>query len=755
MFVGPQQTTVMKNLRKRLTAVDSIVAVTGPVGVGKTTVVTRALESISPGRMVAWVGRMSLAPDEVLELLLTGFGIARQAKGTIQKFAAFRRLLGERAAAGAQVAIVVEDARRIGSDALVELEALTAADSGDAIGANIILMGQPELNEWLASPAMARLQQRTRLRQKVEPFNAPEVQGYLRHSVRAAGGDFDSIFDGGAVDMLYRCSEGIPRVINNLCESALTMAAEEGARPLTAEFIQKVANDALGIQVELPTVIEELGVATQPDLERAKTPDKDFDVDEAVVAAPVEPAPLPEPEPEPERKPERKPKPEIPELIQDTLPSIKALDSTPEPEVSAESDVAATQTQKKPDWAVERPGANDDADEEIPEELTFEVEPTSRMRVVNADDIVLKDKKKKNTEVEAAPKFKMAPMISVDRNTKVNIQPESTAIPEPPAVKAEPDSNDDDLPTLSDSMRIDAPTPAPLEALAEDKPEPEPEPQPEAAPDPEPDPQPEPASVAAKKPKSGLADSPRMPDIDALEAAIEAAHKGEPGDQPAPPAAADKVPAGNDGTVVGIPALTLDQSIEDKHSKDVVPDELAQELGNAESLDDLSDKMAETLFGDEDFDAIAADVVANPPTSAVAPGAPGDDVSPVMLETGNEAVSTDASKPDLSEVSDSGHKELGYTGEFNMSVTNRLKMLGKLNKDSANCEKIEMGDDKPAEKAPKPKAPQPEPIEQQIKASMTETLQALSSTNAPLRPVEKDEPEDKKSAGLFSRFKRS
>ena len=95
------------------------------------------MESLSPGRMVAWVGRMSLAPDEVLELLLTGFGISRQAKGTIQRFAAFRRLLGERAKAGAQVAIVVEDAQRIGPDALVELEALTAADSGDATGANM------------------------------------------------------------------------------------------------------------------------------------------------------------------------------------------------------------------------------------------------------------------------------------------------------------------------------------------------------------------------------------------------------------------------------------------------------------------------------------------------------------------------------------------------------------------------------------------------------------------------------------------
>ncbi len=149
VFVGPQQAKVIKNLNNGLAAVDSIVVVTGPVGVGKTTIVSRALESISPGRMVALVGRMALQPDEVLQLLLTGFGISRQATGTVQRFAAFRRLLSERAAAGAQLAIVVEDAQRVGQDALVEMEALTAADSGDATGANIILMGQPELKEWL------------------------------------------------------------------------------------------------------------------------------------------------------------------------------------------------------------------------------------------------------------------------------------------------------------------------------------------------------------------------------------------------------------------------------------------------------------------------------------------------------------------------------------------------------------------------------------------------------------------------------
>ncbi len=425
VFVGPQQTQVINSLKKGLNAVDSVVAVSGPVGVGKTTIVSRALESLSPGRMVAKVGRMSLAPDEVLELLLTGFGLSRQATGTIQRVAAFRRLLTERAAAGAQVAIVVEDAQRVGLDALVELESLTAADSGDATGANIILMGQLELNEWLATPALARLRQRTRLRQVIEPFTAPEVLGYLRHCVRAAGGDFDSMFDGGAVDMLYRCSEGIPRVINNLCESALTMAAEEDAGPLTAKFIQKVARDALGIEVFLP-----------------HTP-----------APPIAPVVATE-----AVKPEAKPAPE----------------KIPEPAVSVEPDIESTLTQKKPEWAIDQAGGVDGSNEEIPQELTFEVEQTARMQAINADKIIQAEKEGKKTGETLEPTFKAAPMITVNKNTQVGVLPKLTpqAETKPPPVQG-PD--DDDLPMLSQSMRIEAPTPAPPEALlAEERPKPKP-----------------------------------------------------------------------------------------------------------------------------------------------------------------------------------------------------------------------------------------------------------------------------------------
>ena len=319
VFVGPQQTNIMTSLKKGLAAADAIVTVTGPFGVGKTTIVSRALESISPNRMVAWVGRMQLSPDEVLELLLAGFGVSRQSKGTLQRFAAFRRLLNERAAAGAQVAIVVEDAMRIGVDALAELEALTAADTGDTGSANIILMGPPELNKLLTTtPELARIHQRNRLRQTIDRLSAAEVNGYLKHCLREAGGDSDAIFEDGVTDILYRCSEGIPRIINTLCATALSTAAESGARQVSVALMRQVAADAFGFEPDL--------VAVTPSVELPK-------VETAPIVQPAAPAAKPEPVAETEVQAP------VPEVV---VESGKYPDMAPDADASSSCEGSAT-----------------------------------------------------------------------------------------------------------------------------------------------------------------------------------------------------------------------------------------------------------------------------------------------------------------------------------------------------------------------------------------------------------------------------
>ena len=451
VFVGPQQAKIMTSLKQGLVASDAIVTVTGPVGVGKTTILSRALESISPGRMVAWVGRMQLAPDEVLELLLAGFGASRQVKGTIQRFAAFRRLLNERAAAGAQVAIVVEDAMRIGVDALVELEALTAADTGDAGSANIILMGPPELNKLLTTPELARIHQRNRLRQSIDQFSATEVHGYLKHCIREAGGDFDAIFEEGVTDIVNRCSGGIPRIINTLCETALTTAAGSNSKQVSVALMQQVAADAFGFepdQVEAAAPNVSPQVATTAPVEPAVQEVKSEPATKSEISTPlpdvmVESGQYANMTPavaselsttaEPPTDNSAAESNDIPELINDTNAELKQLETeSAAADAGTEFDIDSTQTQKRPPALIADDPEKRNADEpdfDLDQALSPDTDSTNVMPGItpNLDQLAAETRKQDL------------------RQAATDSKTDEDAVCEPT----------ENLPTLSNSMRVD------------------------------------------------------------------------------------------------------------------------------------------------------------------------------------------------------------------------------------------------------------------------------------------------------------
>ena len=267
VFVGPQNTAAMAAVRKSLATDDAAIIVSGPVGVGKTALLRRALDSIGDKRIVISIGRLHLGHDEVIELLLAGLGADQLPAGTVQRFAMFRRMLHQHAEQHKRVFILVEDAARIGIDALAELEALTAEDSGAPNGASLILMGTNSIAELLRAPELTRLKQRVRLRQNITPLNAKDVAAYLQNCCQLAGAEFDSIFEAGCSAILCRLSEGIPRVINTIVEQVLTAAAAEDQPKVTEELIERVAAGELGL------IAAQNGSGATPELENVQSND--------------------------------------------------------------------------------------------------------------------------------------------------------------------------------------------------------------------------------------------------------------------------------------------------------------------------------------------------------------------------------------------------------------------------------------------------------------------------------------------------
>jgi general secretion pathway protein A len=107
----------------------------------------------------------------------------------------------------------------------------------------IILVGQPELEQRLKQPQLRQLRQRLTLRAKTHPFNLEETKSYVNQRLRIAGANGDPIFETGATIALFRYSLGIPRVINLLCEHCLVSAFVDQKKTVSAEVVDSVARD--------------------------------------------------------------------------------------------------------------------------------------------------------------------------------------------------------------------------------------------------------------------------------------------------------------------------------------------------------------------------------------------------------------------------------------------------------------------------------------------------------------------------------
>ncbi len=247
IFVSPQTAEILARMTKALAAPDTIIAVSGHAGVGKSLLVSRMLHAISGKNAVVRIGKKKLDPDDVLEMLLVELGTPKVPAGIIQKLRFFRQLLDRLKTQNSRVFIVIEDTAKTCPETLSELEALTAADTGFSCGANIFLMANGSLDDLLGLPILARFNQRARLRESVQPFTPEELRGYLNHSFRLAGGEFETIFAEGATELLHTFGGGVARVVNKIVESVLTDAAQKKANKVDLELIKRAAMEEFGL----------------------------------------------------------------------------------------------------------------------------------------------------------------------------------------------------------------------------------------------------------------------------------------------------------------------------------------------------------------------------------------------------------------------------------------------------------------------------------------------------------------------------
>ncbi len=217
---------------------------TGEIGAGKTTLLRAVIDQIPANIETALVmNTAELSGLDLFKLIAAEFRL----EGTFQTKAdyliALNKFLLARLERGLNTVLVIDEAQNLAEGLLEQVRLLSNLETNTEKLLQIVLTGQPELRDVLMTPVMSPLRQRIALEHHVENLREGEIEVYLSHRLRVAGGDYGSIFPSGAGQVFYATSRGCPRLLNLLADRALLAGYSAQERPVSLGLVERKARE--------------------------------------------------------------------------------------------------------------------------------------------------------------------------------------------------------------------------------------------------------------------------------------------------------------------------------------------------------------------------------------------------------------------------------------------------------------------------------------------------------------------------------
>src|SRR5271169_2313292 len=216
----------------------------GEVGTGKTTLINRLLEWLQQRRArTGFLFNSRMNSTQLLDFILAELEISCDSKSKSQQLMKLNHWLLERYRMGETVVLIIDEAQNLTYPVLEEIRLLTNLETSTDKLIQIVLSGQPELEEKLSLPDLRQLRQRIMIRCKTTTLSKEETHQYVKERLKIAGAAGEPIFSPQAVDTVHLFSLGIARVINLLCEHSLVNAFVEHQRPIQPKIVEDVARE--------------------------------------------------------------------------------------------------------------------------------------------------------------------------------------------------------------------------------------------------------------------------------------------------------------------------------------------------------------------------------------------------------------------------------------------------------------------------------------------------------------------------------
>jgi general secretion pathway protein A len=243
LFLSRSHEEAIAHLNYALSHGDGFVEITGEVGTGKTTLCRAFLEDLDKDSEVAYIFNPQLNQLELLKTIIDEFGISSAANNSKDLIDTLNVFLMEKKSQNKNVILLIDEAQNLNKEVLEQLRLLSNLETNTSKLLQIILVGQPELQNMLDSHDLRQLRQRITLRWFLTPLSRKETKAYIRHRVNIASKKTEDKFTQSAYDLMYKYSRGIPRLINIVCDRALLTAFGDNRRKVTGSIARNAIRE--------------------------------------------------------------------------------------------------------------------------------------------------------------------------------------------------------------------------------------------------------------------------------------------------------------------------------------------------------------------------------------------------------------------------------------------------------------------------------------------------------------------------------
>lgn len=245
-FSTPRHNEALASLCYGVQKRKGFVVLTGEVGTGKTLLVRCLLDWLDRYKIAfSHVFNTRLSVSEFMQYFLSDLGLPVAGKSKGEMISQLNHYLIDRYRQGSTAVLIIDEAQLLEWDLLEEVRLLTNLETGQQKLLQILLIGQPELDQKLESVNLRQLKQRIALRYQLTPLSEEETRAYILRRLQVAGANSHAagLFPGETLAAIVKFSRGVPRLINTICENALIAGFARQAKVITPDIVEEIAGD--------------------------------------------------------------------------------------------------------------------------------------------------------------------------------------------------------------------------------------------------------------------------------------------------------------------------------------------------------------------------------------------------------------------------------------------------------------------------------------------------------------------------------